>query len=49
MNAPTINVVSTRTFSKEAAESYNFIHSKIGDDAWVPNPLSPIPPYSIGQ
>lgn len=49
MNAPTINVVSTRTFSKEAAESYNFIHSKIGDDVWVPNPLSPIPPYSIGQ
>lgn len=49
MNAPTINVVSTRTFSKEAAESYNFIHSKIGDDVWAPNPLSPIPPYSIGQ
>ncbi len=49
MNAPTINVVSTRTFSKEAAESYNFIHSKIGDDVWVPNPISPIPPYSIGQ
>ncbi|MDQ5982311.1 MAG: Peptidase protein [Patescibacteria group bacterium] len=49
MNAPTINVVSTRTFSKEAAESYNFIHSKIGDDVWVPNPLSPTPPYSIGQ
>lgn len=49
MNAPTINVVSTRTFSKEAAESYNFIHSKIGDNVWVPNPLSPIPPYSIGQ
>ena len=49
MNAPTINVVSTRTFSKEADESYNFIHSKIGDDVWVPNPLSPIPPYSIGQ
>lgn len=49
MNAPTINVVSTRTFSKEAAESYNFIHSKIGDDVWAPNPLSPTPPYSIGQ
>lgn len=49
MNAPTINVVSTRTFSKEAAESYNFIHSKIGDDVWAPNPLSAIPPYSIGQ
>ena len=49
MNAPTINVVSTRTFSKEAAESYNFIHSKIGDDVWVPKPLSPTPPYSIGQ
>lgn len=49
MNAPTINVVSTHTFSKEAAESYNFIHSKIGNDVWAPNPLSPIPPYSIGQ
>ena len=48
MNAPTINVVSTRTYSKEAAESYNFIHSKIGDDVWVPNPLSPIPSYNTG-
>lgn len=28
MNAPTLNVVSTRTFSKEAAAAYNFIHTK---------------------
>lgn len=49
MNAPTINVVSTRTFNKEAAKHYNFIHSKIGDDVWVPKPLPSMPPYSIGQ
>lgn len=49
MNAPTLNVVSTRTFSKEAADSYKFIHNKIGAEAWIPEPLLPIPPYSTGQ
>ena len=49
MNAPKLNVVSTRTFRKEAAARYSFIHSKPGDDVWVPKPLSPTPPYSIGQ
>lgn len=31
MNAPTLNVVSQRTFSKDAAKHYAFIHNKIGD------------------
>lgn len=44
MNAPTLNVVSTRTFSKEAASSYKFIHGKIGAPEWTPTPLLPIPP-----
>ena len=49
MNAPTINVVSQRTFSKESAEHYTFIHNKIGDDPWTPTPITSIPPYGIGQ
>ena len=48
MNAPTLNVVSTRTFSKEAASSYKFIHGKIGAPEWTPTPLLPIPPYNSG-
>ena len=31
MNAPHINVVSTRTFAASSAASYNFIHDKIGE------------------
>ena len=49
MNAPTINVVSQRTFTSEAAEHYNFIHSKIGADVWMPTPITSMPPYGIGQ
>ena len=49
MNAPTINVVSQRTFTKEAAEHYNFIHSKTGADAWTPTPITSMPPFGTGQ
>lgn len=48
MNAPTLNVVSTRTFPSEAAKYYKFIHNKPGDESWVPEPLSPIPSYTTG-
>lgn len=48
MNAPTLNVVSTRTFNKDAAEHYNFIHNKPGGDVWIPKSLSPMPSYDIG-
>lgn len=48
MNAPTINVVSQRTFTREAAEHYNFIHSKIGENAWTPTPITSMPPYGTG-
>lgn len=40
MNAPNLNVVTTRTFSKESARSYNFIHSKKGAESWIPLPIS---------
>ena len=48
MNAPTLNVVSQRTFTKEAAVHYSFIHNKIGSDAWTPTPITSMPPYGIG-
>lgn len=48
MNAPTLNVVSQRTFSKESAQHYTFIHSKIGADAWTPTPITSMPPYGTG-
>lgn len=43
MNAPHFNVVTQRTFSKDAAQYYTFIHDKIGAPAWIPstNPLIP--------
>lgn len=40
MNAPNLNVVSTRTFSKESAAYYSFIHGKIGAPLWIPSPIS---------
>lgn len=49
MNAPTLNVVSTRTFSRTAATAYNFIHRKIGDTPWTPPSLSPLPSSSTGR
>jgi surface antigen len=30
MNAPHLNIISTRTFDKSAAVYYNFIHDRIG-------------------
>ncbi len=48
MNAPTLNVVSQRTFSKEAAQSYTFIHNKIGAPKWNPTPVTLNPPYGTG-
>ena len=40
MNAPGLNMVGTRTFAKESAMYYNFIHSKKGAPVWIPSPLS---------
>ncbi len=42
MNAPNLNVVTTRTFSKDAAIYYNFIHDKKGAPAWNPLPILPL-------
>ena len=38
MNAPHLNVVSQRTFSKDSAQYYTFIHGKKGEP-WTPNPI----------
>lgn len=48
MNAPHLNVVSKRTFSKAAAQYYNFIHDKEGAPVWNPSTIS-IPSIAIGQ
>lgn len=48
MNAPTLNVVSQRTFSKEAADHYSFIHNKLGAQPWTPTPITSKPPYGTG-
>ena len=40
MNAPTLNVVSQRTFSKQSAGYYTFIHGKKGAPKWTPQPIS---------
>lgn len=39
MNAKGLNIVSTRTFSKDAAIFSKFIHSKKGADPWTPLPI----------
>lgn len=41
MNAPNLNVVSHRTFKKESAVYYKFIHTKKGAAPWIPNDISP--------
>lgn len=43
MNAPTLNVVSQRTFTKDEAANYTFIHNKIGSKPWTPTPITSIP------
>lgn len=40
MNAPNLNVVSQRTFTKESAAYYTFIHDKKGAPTWTPLPIS---------
>lgn len=40
MNAPNLNVVSQRTFTKASAAYYTFIHDKKGAPAWTPLPIS---------
>ena len=40
MNFTGINIVDKRTFTAEAAGSYNFIHNKIGATPWKPLPVS---------
>lgn len=40
MNYIDLNIVSKRTFSAEAATSYNFIHNKQGAASWNPQPIS---------
>lgn len=40
MNAPNINVVTQRTFTKESAGYYTFIHDKKGAPTWIPQPIS---------
>lgn len=40
MNYFGLNIVSKRTFSKEAAASYTFIHGKKGSSSWNPQPIS---------
>lgn len=40
MNYLGLNIVSKRTFTKEAAASYTFIHGKKGDASWNPQPIS---------
>ncbi|TXG77773.1 CHAP domain-containing protein [Patescibacteria group bacterium] len=40
MNYIGLNIVSKRTFSREAATSYTFIHDKKGAPLWNPQPIS---------
>ena len=49
MNAPHLNVVSQRTFSRDAAQYYTFIHNKIGTPAWTPSTDISIPSQAIGN
>ncbi len=39
MNAKGLNIVSTRTFAKDAAPYSKFIHDKKGADPWTPLPI----------
>ncbi len=40
MNYLGLNIVSKRTFTREAAASYTFIHGKKGEAPWSPQPIS---------
>lgn len=41
MNNPILNVVTHRTFARESAIYYDFIHDKIGAPIWTPLPVTP--------
>lgn len=43
MNAPHLNVVSSRTFPAQAAASYDFIHDKKGATLWTSPPTLSLP------
>lgn len=47
MNAPTLNVVSRRTFPKDAAQSAHFIHTKTGASSWTPQLPSHMTSYGM--
>lgn len=47
MNSKGLNIVSTRTFKKETAIYYNFIHDKKGAEPWTPLPIS-LPSLNTG-
>ena len=49
MNARGLNIVSQRTFSKEAVKAYKFIHNKPGAQPWNPQPITSPPPYGLGR
>lgn len=40
MNVKGLNIVSTRTFPKDSAGYYKFIHDKKGAPPWTPSPIS---------
>jgi len=48
MNVLGLNILSKRTFSKDAASSYSFIHGERGAQAWNPQDIS-LPSLSSGQ
>lgn len=48
MNYKGLNIVSTRTFPKDTAIFYNFIHDKKGVPPWTPLPIS-LPPSLSGN
>lgn len=48
MNVLGLNMVSKRTFTKDAASSYSFIHGKRGAEVWNPQDIS-LPSLSSGQ
>ena len=46
MNNLGLNMVNTRTFAKDSAIYYNFIHDKKGESTWKPFPIPLAPQYS---
>jgi surface antigen len=49
MNAPHLNVVSQRTFSKAAAQYNTFIHDKVGAKPWTPSSVTSTPSFATGS